>query len=100
MGVRRYPGAASRERRQARPDMQVVLEKARVRLRTVQELAPSGLVAFQAGQFEACEALSRWRIVRSVDSGYALEPDAIELIAHMREACLVAIEVDEIDLHR
>ena len=51
-------------------------------------------MALQAGQFETAKAFRRRRIVRPVDGGNALKRDAVQLLAHMREALGVAIEVD------
>ena len=56
-------------------------------------------MAFQAGQFETAQAFRRRRIVRPVESRNALERDAVQLFAHVREACRVAIEVDQVNLH-
>ncbi len=56
-------------------------------------------MTFQAGQFEAGKPFRRRRALRPVDSGNALEGDAIQLLAHMRKAFGVAIEVDQVDLH-
>src|ERR1700692_38608 len=99
MGVGRYPGAAFGQRREAWPDVQVILQKAGGAFRTIQELTPGELVAFQAGQLEAAEALRRRRIVRAVHRANALKCDPIQLLAHMREAFGIAIEVDQVNLH-
>src|ERR1700733_8235086 len=56
-------------------------------------------MTFEAGRFEAGEAFRRRRARRSVNRGNALEGDAIQLLAHMRKAFGVAIEVDQVDLH-
>src|SRR5262249_18248658 len=47
VGVRGYPRAAFRQRREPRPDVQVVLKKAGAIVRTVQELTPRHPVTFQ-----------------------------------------------------
>ena len=55
-------------------------------------------MAFEAGQLETRQTNRRFGLLGSVDRGDPLELDVAELIAHMREAIRMPVEIDDIDV--
>ena len=64
-----------------------------------QEQPPSVPMALEASKFETRQAARRLGTLGPVDRRDPLESDVAELVAHVREAIRMPVEIDDIDLH-
>src|SRR5208337_959276 len=99
MRVGRNPAFRVNQRAEVRAEMNVVLEKAGMGVRSFQEQSPGVPVAFEARELEPRQTFCCFRLLGSVDRRNSLKSDVAQLVAHMRKPLRMPVEIDHIDLH-